>query len=210
MKTLTGILIITIVLFSSCAKESEDILNNQLHTTPTEITEFDLPADAFDALQEVKREMAAETVPDRETFDHERNNCLTNFVQQGFYHYHQSYCGSYNYDYVTSYGRLYTGYKKTPVWGSSPTTYINGTPEVGFETATHSNQQKYYWFGVYDYAKGKYAYTKAGWGKISGKHTFDFTPNQWHNSRILVWAKNDTGNYGWRMVQGAWTMPFSN
>lgn len=213
MRTLTGIILIATVLFSSCTKENETpILENQLHTTPTEITEIDLPAIAFEALQEVKMEMASETAPTRVIENEERNSCWGSFVLQGFYNYNQHTCGEYLYygnSNTRSYGHLYTGNTVQHILTSPPTTVI-GNPEVVFETATASNQPLYYWFGVYDYAKGKYAYTKAGWGDISGKHTFDFTPNKWHNSRIVVWAKDNSGQYGWRLVQGLWTMPFSN
>jgi len=209
MRTLTGILLLGILLLSSCAKETNetDILNH-VPSNPTEITEAELPKAAFDALQEVKLEMAVATAPEREELDEERNSCWYYFGIPAHYAFNQNVCGNHG----TSYAHLYTGFFEnyTPGTPTTPPTVVYGDPEVGFASHTNSNETLYYWFGVYDYAKGKYAYTKAGWGNISGRHTFDFTPNNWHNSRVVVWKQNNSGQYSWQLIKSVWTMPFTN
>jgi len=210
MRILTGILLITALLFSSCTKEAEDkILEEQALANTTEITETELPKAAFDALQELKTEMAAEVAPDRNETNERWDDCWDYAMIYADYNYHQNTCGTYTY-YSYSHGHIYTG--NTTTW--SPTypqpTLIYGPPQVGFSTETIPNELLYYWFGVYDYAKGEYAYTKASWGDISGSYTFDFTANNWHNTRIVVWKRDNSGQYGWRLIKGLWTMPFTN
>ena len=205
MKTLTGILLITAILFSSCAKETvEQTINEQADATAQVIEEADLPKEAFDALQVLKEETAVAVAPERDEADYRWDDCWDFALVYSEYDYHQNTCGTYTY-YSYSHGHLYTG-NFVSMFPNQP----NGAPQVGVSTETIPNENLYYWFGVYDYANNKYAYTKASWGDISGSHTFNFTAGQWHNSRIVVWKRDNSGQYGWRLIKSVWTMPFTN
>lgn len=202
MKNITVfLLLLTTVVFTSCLKDTDTELLNHEQPTTTEIEESDLPIDAFNALQVLKSEMAAQVVPDRQPNEENRNSC--NFPYNSDYILHQDVCGFSN----NAYGSIRTG----TMFVFSPPIAMIRPPSVMLSSKTSNNEMLYYWVGVYDYAKGKYGYTKAGWGAMTDAYyEFDFTPNKWHNSRVVVWQKDVSGNYGWRLVTSLWTMPFTN
>lgn len=196
MKNLFSLAVLaTLLVLASCSKES--ITTEQ--TFPISEEEAHLPTDAVEALKLLKVKIAAEIPPAKEAINDDRDPCHSVFGVLGGYNQNQRVC---NVIHSSTYGQITTGYYDGFTGYVSP-------PAVTLRTRNTQNESLYYWYGVYDYAKKKYAFTKSGWmgqyGGNAAEYAFDFTPNQWHNSRVFVWK-----NGKWNYVSGLWTMPFTN